>query len=250
MDDRTNQMIRELDYQKTSLGELVLRCRRSPRVPGGLVYEVKLNDEMLMSSSVNASEQALARLVLDARARHAQPADVLIGGLGLGYTAAAALEYPQVRRVDVIELLGPVIAWHRSRLVPAASQLMDDPRCFLIEGDFFAYVWAARPRFARRYDVILVDIDHSPDCCLHPSHGVLYSEPGIARLADCLHPGGVFGLWSADEPSAEFLERLASVFTSVCPHPVPFHNPHIGEIDTNWIVIAREPRPLSPVEMP
>lgn len=118
-------MIEELDYQQTPLGELVLRRRRSPSLQNELVYEVKLGDEMLMSSSVNESERALARLALDRLGEGA--CDVLIGGLGLGYTAAAALDYPQVRRVDVIELLGPVIAWHHARLVPASGNICDDP---------------------------------------------------------------------------------------------------------------------------
>ncbi len=82
--------IEELDYQKTPLGELVLRRRRSPSVPDEPVYEVKLGDEMLMSSSVNVSERALATLALDQWGDG--PCDVLVGGLGLGYTAAAALD--------------------------------------------------------------------------------------------------------------------------------------------------------------
>lgn len=238
----TNPSVRELDYQLTPLGPLVLRCRRSPHVPDGLVYEVKLDDEMLMSSSVNESERALARLALGGRGE--APCDVLIGGLGLGYTAAAALEYPHVRRVDVVELLAPVIEWHRARLVPAAAGLLGDPRCSFIQGDFFEHVTAGATGARRRYDAILVDIDHSPDFLLHPRHGGFYTGPGLASLAGHLRPGGVFGLWSAEEPSADFLALLGGVFAGIRVHEVTFFNPHVRESDRNWIVIAdRRPNP-------
>lgn len=227
--------IRELDYQLTPIGELILRCRSSPHVPDGLVYEVKLGGEMLMSSSVNESERALSRLALERWGPY--ECDVLIGGLGLGYTAAAALEHPQVRRVDVIEFLAEVIGWHRRRLVPAASRLLDDPRCALIRADFFEHVARAGP--SRRYDVILVDIDHSPECWLDPRHGEFYTAPRLGTLATHLNPGGVFGLWSASEPAAEFMQLLKNAFAWVQSHEVRFFNPHITGDDTNWVVLAQ-----------
>ncbi len=228
-------LFEELDYQKTPLGELVLRRRRSPAVPDELVYEVTIDGEMLMSSTVNASERALARLALEGRAD--RPCDVLVGGLGLGYTAAAALEYPNVRRLVVVELLAPVIAWHGERLVPMACKLIDDSRCSLVAGDFFEHV--ARGSSARRYDVILLDIDHSPDSWLHARHGDFYSAAGLRGLADCLQPDGVFALWSAWKSAAEFLDALGTVFQSVQNHEVPFFNPHVNEMDSNWVIVAR-----------
>lgn len=236
----TNPMIRELDYQLTPIGALVLRCRQSPQVGNDLVYEVKLDDEMLMSSSVNESERQLARLALDGR-REAR-CDVLIGGLGLGYTAAAALEYPNVRRVEVVELLAPVIRWHHEQLVPAARQLLADSRCRFIQGDFFELVSAPVQAGAELYDVILVDIDHSPNSLLRPRHGDFYTRPRLARLAEHLRPGGTFALWSAEEPGADFLEPLAESFAAVQVHEVRFFNPHVREFDSNWIVLADRPR--------
>lgn len=226
----------ELDYQMTPLGELVLRRRRSPSVPDEWVYEVKLGDEMLMSSTVNASERALARLALEGRGQRA--CDVLVGGLGLGYTAATALEYPGVRRVVVMELLAPVITWHRNRIVPLAGRLLDDPRCFIVEDDFFEYV--LRNAQSRRdvYDVALLDIDHSPECWLHSRHADFYSETGLRALADCLQPDGIFGLWSASKPAPEFLELVTRVFPRCRSHEVSFFNPHVNETDSNWVVIA------------
>ena len=229
-------LFEELDYQKTPLGELVLRRRSSPSLPGELVYEVTIDGEMLMSSTVNASERALARLALEGR--DDRPLDVLVGGLGLGYTAAEALEHPNVQRLVVIELLTPVIAWHHERLVPMAETLMDDQRCFLLAGDFFEHVGQAG--IEQQYDAILLDIDHSPDSWLQARHGDFYSTAGLRGLASCLRPGGVFALWSAWKPAGEFLDLLGTVFRSVTNHEVTFFNPHVNKMDSNWVVIAED----------
>ncbi|HDS85638.1 MAG TPA: spermidine synthase [Phycisphaerales bacterium] len=221
----------ELDYRKTPLGELVLRRRQSPSV-SDWVYEVTLDHEMLMSSSVNVSEKELARIALNPRKE--QPVDVLVGGLGLGYTAAAALEYPNLRQLVVVELLEPVIAWHRNRLVPLAETLIEDPRCALVEGDFFDYVNTIGP--GRQYDAILLDIDHAPDCWLDPKHRQFYTPDGLKNLAQRLCPGGVFALWSAWKPELEFIDLLGGVFQSVQTHEISFYNPHINQDDSNWVI--------------
>lgn len=229
--------IEELDCRETPMGELVLRRRRSPSVPDEPVYEVKLDDEMLMSSSVNASERALARLTLG-RWR-GESCDVLVGGLGLGYTAAEALEFAFVRRVMVVELLVPVIDWHLSRLVPIAGALLDDPRCTLVEGDFFKLVAPGAPAGDEAsYDAILLDIDHSPESWLQPRHGGFYTAGGLRGVSQHLRPGGVFGLWSASEPSREFLDLITRTLPRVQSDEVSFFNPHLGETDSNWVVVA------------
>lgn len=230
-------LIEELDYRKTDLGELVLRRRRSPSVPGEIVYEVKIDNALLMSSTVNESERALATLALGSRG--GTPCDVLVGGLGLGYTAAAALEYANVRRVVVIDLLAPVIDWHRRRLVPMADALMRDPRCSLVHDDFFARI-AANDERRERYDVILLDIDHSPDSWLHTRHGDFYTTAGLQALTACLQPGGAFGLWSASKPADAFLGIVNGVFPLVHLHEVSFFNPHLNETMSNWVVIAAQ----------
>ncbi|MCD4690791.1 spermidine synthase [bacterium] len=229
--------IEELDHQPTPLGELVLRRRRSPSVPDEPVYEVKLDDEMLMSSAVNASERALARLTLERRGD--EPCDVLVGGLGLGYTAAAALEFACVRRLAVVELLAPVIEWHLSRLVPTAGALLDDPRCTFVEGDFFEHVApGASAEFGECYDAILLDIDHSPESWLQPRHGGFYTAGGFCGISEHLRPSGVFGIWSASQPSQRFLDLIGGILSDVRSHEIPFFNPHVGETDSNWIVVA------------
>ena len=233
--------IEELDYRRTALGELILRRRRS--LSGREVYEVKLDDRFLMSGLVNESEIALARLAL-AALDHQSP-DVVVGGLGLGYTARAALEHTGVRSVLVIEYLAEVIAWHHGGLVPLGRKLTDDPRCRMINEDFFKRL--AAPGHAlnpqtpeRRYHAILLDIDHSPRSLLHPRHGFLYEPAGLRRLADNLLSGGVFGLWSADTPDDDFRRELDRVFASVHAHGVEFYNPLLDRDDVNTVYVARK----------
>ncbi|MEX0653603.1 MAG: hypothetical protein WD534_11635 [Phycisphaeraceae bacterium] len=229
--------VEELDYQQTPLGELILRRRQSLSLPGTTVYEVKLNGEFLMSSVVNDSEKALANLALELLGDRG--CDVLIGGLGLGCTAEAVLAHESVRRVAVVEYLEPVIAWHAKRMVPAADRLMDDPRCALIQGDFFDRVDQPPAGEDARYDAILVDIDHSPESLLHSRHGRFYESEGLEHLAMHLRPDGVFALWSADPPPNALLNRLGQVFASVRSHAVAFHNPLLHEQDVNTIVLVR-----------
>lgn len=227
----------ELDYQKTAVGELSLRRRISPALPDEPVYEVKLDDGLLMSSTVNAGERALARLALEDRP--GRRSRVVVGGLGLGYTAAETLEFSDVGELVVVELLAPVIAWHRRRLVPMAERLMGDDRCTLLEGDFFELMTAAAPVPPRGlFDAILLDIDHAPDSWLHPRHAAFYSAAGLGALQQRLQPDGVFALWSAAEPSPAFFDVVARVFATCRSRPVTFLNPHLQRDDTNWIVIA------------
>ncbi|MEX2214861.1 MAG: hypothetical protein WD768_12070 [Phycisphaeraceae bacterium] len=233
----TEPSLVELDYQHTAIGELILRRRRSPSLDGGFVYEVKLNGEFLMSSVATVSEEALAELALAEFGESS--CDVLIGGLGLGYTAAAALRHFQVRRVDVVEFLQPVIDWHRNRLVPVAEQLLGDSRCRFIHDDFFDYVRDATQDDARRYGIILLDIDHSPESWLHPAHKRCYGPEGLRALAEKLNPNGVFALWSAAAPDERFLTRMQDAFAKVCMYPVDYFHPTLHSHEQNTVIVAR-----------
>ncbi len=126
---------KELDCQETALGNISLRRRSEPRLEGKILYEVKLGSEWLMSSLFTEAEIQLARLGL--AELEGTDLDVVVGGLGLGYTAVAALENPSVRSLIVVEMLQPVIDWHRRGLVPLGKELVSDSRCTLVQADFF-----------------------------------------------------------------------------------------------------------------
>ena len=157
----------ELAWSETPRGEISLRRRIEPTLKVE-VYEVKLGDEFLMSSLFTVAEIELARLGL-ARAKGEQ-LDVVVGGLGLGCTAKAALEDPRVSSVLVVDAMPEVIDWHERELLPDVAGLAADPRTSLVQGDFFAMV-RDETGFGddapeRGVDAILLDIDHSPQLSL------------------------------------------------------------------------------------
>ncbi|MHC5262614.1 polyamine aminopropyltransferase [Streptomyces sp. UC4497] len=230
----------EIDWRPTPLGDISLRRRRDP-VSGEDVYEVKLGEEFLMSSLFTAAEIELARLGLGVLAD--TELDVAVGGLGLGYTAGAALDDPRVRSVTVIEALGEVIEWHQRGYVPLGSRLVSDHRCRLVQGDFFAMVAEGAgldpSEPDRRFHAILLDVDHSPRHVLHPRNAALYRPDGLRALAQLLVPDGVFALWSNDPPDREFEAEAEEVFSSVRSHVVEFPNPLQGGTSTNTVYVAR-----------
>jgi len=231
----------ELDFQPTAIGAISLRRRTEPRLRGVTVYEVKLDDAFLMSSLFTAGEEALAEHGLAQCSGGGL--DVVVGGLGLGHTARAALAHSGVASVLVIEALAPVIDWHRRGLVPLGPELSSADRCRLLCGDFFALAAStegfdhARP--GRRFHAILLDIDHSPRQRLANLSDDFYRHDGLARLGNHLHPDGVFAMWSNDPPDADFMLELRSVFARTHAKTVEFPNPYTGAAATCTIYTAR-----------
>jgi spermidine synthase len=217
----------ELDYRETPLGELSLRRRRMLSLGGTEIYEVRLGEAFLMSSLFHEVEEALAHLGLSEL--NGESWDVVVGGLGLGYTAVAALEHREVASLLIVEALESVIEWHQRGLVPLGNKLTGDRRCRMVHADFFERAQSAdgfdpdRPE--RKFHAVLLDIDHSPRNLLHPRNAAFYQAGGLRALAAHLHPGGVFALWSDDPPEEQFLELLGSAFATARAHIVTFPNP-------------------------
>ena len=225
----------ELDWRQTPIGEISLRRRREPTLDVD-VYEVRLDDDFLMSSLFTVAEVALADLGLAAHG--GAQLDVVVGGLGLGCTARAALADPRVRSLAVVEALPEVIDWHVRELLPLGAELNADPRCSLVQGDFFAQVAAGRPFHPEEVDVILLDVDHSPRHVLHPSHAPFYDTSGLEQVAERLRPAGVFALWSDDPPDEDFVRRAEQVFAAVDAHVVPFANHLTGGTSSNTVYVC------------
>jgi spermidine synthase len=231
----------EIDRRQTAIGEVSVRRRLEPTLNID-VYEVKLGDEFLMSSLFTVAEIELARLGL--APLDGDGLDVVVGGLGLGYTARAVLEDSRVRSLHVVEALGEVIEWHERDLLPGAAALTSDPRCHLVEGDFFSMVASGSgfgPRAPERCHAVLVDIDHTPRHVLHPSHAPFYTPEGMERLTARIHPGGVFALWSDDPPDDEYGAVVEGVFGSCDAHVVTFPNFYTGGEGANTVYVARLP---------
>jgi spermidine synthase len=224
-----------LAYEDSPLGPLCLRRREVLSMPGTVVTEVTLNHAFLMSSYNTLSERALADVAV---AMHPGAAlRVLVGGLGLGYTAHAALASPRVAAVEVVEFLPQVIQWLRQGLVPLASALNADPRFTTVAGDVYARL-AAAP--AGGFDLILIDVDHAPDDQLSRTNDFFYTREGLQRASLHLAPGGILAVWSYAE-SSPFARALREAFREVRIEPVTFFNELIDEETTDWLFFARDP---------
>jgi spermidine synthase len=222
-----------LAYEDSPLGPLCLRRRELLSRPGTVVTEVTLNHAFLMSSYNTASERALASVALQMHT--GTGLRVLVGGLGLGYTAHAALASPRVERVEVVEFLPQVIDWLQQDLFPLAPALRADPRFSTAAGDVYARL-AAEP--GERWDMVLIDVDHAPDDQLSRTNDTFYRAEGLERASRHLAPGGILGVWSYAE-SSPFADALRAVFQEVRIEPVTFFNELIDEDVTDWLFFAR-----------
>ena len=217
----------ELDCQPTSIGLISLRRRREQRL-GVDILELMLGNQHLMSDLFTTSEVALAKIGLNSIKSKAN-LTVVVGGLGMGFTANAALSDPRVKDLVVVEKLAPVIGWHENGLLPHGKRLVESPKCRFVEGDFFemaASKYGFDPEYSgQKFDAILLDIDHTPDFCLDPTHLKFYQPLGLKQLKRHLIKGGVFALWSNEPPNISFIDRLGSVFRTADATEVSFHNP-------------------------
>jgi len=189
-----------------------------------------------MTSLFHEAESQLAKLGLGTL--ETDGLDVVVGGLGLGYTAVAALEDPRIDSLVVVEYLEGVIEWHRTGLVPLGRTLTDDPRCRIVQADFFALM---RETPTQKRDAILLDIDHTPTNVLHQTNAHFYTEEGLDELALHLKPGGIFALWADGEPEAFFTERLGKVFAHAEAHTIEFGNPVTDGTSKGAVYVAKHP---------
>ena len=223
-----------LAYEETPLGLLCLRRRELLSQPGTVVTEITLNHEFLMSSYNTLSERELATGAL---ALHAGSGlQVMVGGLGLGYTAWEVLKSQRVQRVEVMELLPQVVEWMERGLFPLAHELKAESRLHVVAG----YVYERLAQFpTHRFDLILVDVDHSPDENLDVGTNPFYTEEGLTAAARHLAPGGVLAVWSY-AASSPFAQALSAVFGQVTVKTVTFNNALIDEMATDYLFLARE----------
>jgi len=240
-----SRLFEELDYRETPIGPISLR-RRFQLTMKVDVFEIILGDEHLMSSLFTVSEIALAQLALDKfgslNSDTEEQWDVVVGGLGLGYTAGKVLDYPRVGSLLVVELLDAVADWHEAGLVPLDPPLSADSRCRVVRDDFFALAGSEsgfdETTPGRQFHAILIDIDHTPDWLLDARSGHFYSTDGLRKLSQHLKQGGIMGLWSDVLPDAEFLGRLSEVFAEAWAEPVTFYNPLQDSTYTQTIYLA------------
>lgn len=231
----------EIDSRPSPLGDISLRRRRIPALGERDIYEVKLGDEFLMSSMFVEAEEALANLGL--QAVEGESLRVVVGGLGLGYTAQAALKDPRVEQLLVVEALATVIEWHQEEKVPVGKVLNADERCRYVLGSFFELATAEARGFDPHdpdalFDAVLLDIDHSPSDYLNDANASFYTPEKLTAMARQIRPGGVFAMWSNDPPDEQFLAMLGEVFTNPMGHRIAFYNPFQNAEAVNSVYVA------------
>ncbi|MCD6186679.1 MAG: hypothetical protein J7K09_00830, partial [Desulfuromusa sp.] len=164
----------------------------------------------LMNTIEHASEDSLAKLACDKIAGRTSPR-ILIGGLGMGFTLAAALNrLGDDAEVVVGELVPAVVAWNRGALGKHAGEPLKDTRTTIREGDVAKILRAERQAF----DAILLDVDNGPEGLTRKKNNWLYSMDGLTESYTALRPGGILAIWSAG-PDRDFMERLRKVGFSV-----------------------------------
>lgn len=234
-------LFEEIDSQQSQLGEISLRKRRIPAFGERDIYEVKLGDEFLMSSMFVEAEEALATLGLAATT--GDQLSVTVGGLGLGYTAVAALKDERIKELFVVDAIDTVIGWHQRELVPLGKVLNADARNQYVLDSFFDLATDDQKSFdpqnpTKHFDAILLDIDHSPTEYLNSANASFYTTENLARMAKKLKPQGVFAMWSQNLPEENFEALLKTVFKQVNSHIVPFYNPFMNKESTNTVYVC------------
>ncbi len=224
-----------LAYEETPLGVLCLRKRNLLQELGATVTEITLNHEFLMSSHHTDSERALASIAIEMH--KGKELNLLIGGLGLGYTAYESLRCDLVHHVEVVEFLKQVIGWMERGLIPLGGKLKADRRLRVAQGDIYARL-SEIPK--KQFDMILIDVDHSPDERLDTKGRQFYTREGLIKAKKHLAEGGVLGVWSYAKNSA-FASALDEVFPEVRIEPVCFKHKFLNdEKHTDWLFFARK----------
>ena len=228
----SNSNLEILAYEPSPLGPLCLRRRELLSQPGTSVTEVTLNHEFLMSSLYTDSERELASTAIQMHSGN--DLRVLVGGLGLGYTAREVLLSNRVAHVEVLELLPQVMDWLVNGLVPLSSELNNQQRLVITQGDVYRRLEGPEDEL---FDVILIDVDHSPDERLGERSISFYTTSGLMAARRHLAANGVLAVWSYAE-SSPFADALHSVFRQVHVKPVTYDNHLIDEQLTDWLFFA------------
>ena len=192
----------EVARAENERGELVLRRRTTDA--GADVLELRANGVFVMDTLETSSEVELAAVALDLVP---DPRDVVVGGLGLGFTLQRVLADPRVERVTVVEVEESLVGWMRDGTVPHGPSLLADRRVRIVDADIAMAIAEAR----RTYDLVLLDVDNGPGYLVHDDNAGLYSPATLERVRGLLNADGVLVVWAANA-APELLERLTEVF--------------------------------------
>ena len=221
----------ELGREDGVLGEVVLRRRATPRGP---LVDLVCAGVMVMDDQDTESERELATAAL--AALDGDRLDVVIGGLGLGFTLLTALADPRVASATVVEVEPAIVGWVGEGLVPATAGVLADPRTRVVVGD----VTQVLPTLSEAgADAVLPDVDNGPDFLVAETNAGLYDDAALAVAGTRLRPGGLLAIWSASAAP----DLAAAMRDAV--GPVQVHRSTVrreGRDLDYWVLMARRPR--------
>lgn len=207
----------------TDRGEVVI-LRRGP------VLELRVNGVFVMDTAETGSEIELARAALR---RVDRVEDVLVGGLGLGFTAKEVLADTRVQRLVVVEIEEALIGWLRDGTVPHGPAYLADGRLTVTNADIRVAVAEAPPE---TFDLALLDVDNGPDHLVYDENRAVYEDAFLTEVRRVLRPGGALAVWSAAE-SDDLREAMARSFGNceAVPHPVRLQT----RDERYWLYLSR-----------
>ncbi len=197
----------EIARAESERGEVVLRRHTSGL--GADVIELRVNGVFVMDTHETGTEIELAAVALDLVPH---PRNVVVGGLGLGFTTQRVLADPRVERVMVVEIEDSLVRWMRDGTVPHGPPLLADQRVKIVNADILMAIAEARST----YDLVLLDVDNGPGYLVDEANAGIYEQAFLARCRDLLNPGGVLAIWSASA-APELLAALHTVFDDYYP---------------------------------
>lgn len=213
-------------------GEIVLRERRErdagPNAPA--VLELRVNGVFVMDTLETSSEKGLATAALKQVDR---PRNVVVGGLGLGFTMHELLADKRVERLVVVEIEDALVQWMRDGTVPHGPSYLADERVTVITADIRVAMAEATPA---AYDLILLDVDNGPGFLVYDDNEAIYQGEFLGQVRDALRPGGAVVIWSAAE-SPRLQAEMQDVFGNVVP--IPFDVSLQSRDEHYWIYLSR-----------
>lgn len=216
----------EIARAASERGELVLRRRYDGTL------ELRANGVFVMDTAETSTERALATRAL---ALVERPAQVLVGGLGLGFTLEAVLADERVQRCTVVEIEPALAGWLRDGTVPHGPALLADPRADVVVADVAV---ALRQSAPAAYDLVLLDVDNGPGYLVHDANAGLYEAPALTDARRAARPGGQVVVWSAAE-APELAATMRRVFGEV--EELPYAVRLQTREETYWLYAARVP---------
>ena len=226
----------EVARAESERGELVLRRRA---VEGGpAILELRANGVFVMDSAEFTSEEALASAALDLVE---QPRQVLVGGLGLGFTMHRVLADPRVERCTVVEIEEALVGWMRDGTISHGQTMLADERANPVVADVTVALAEGAPA---SYDLVLLDVDNGPHFLVHESNARVYGPAFLGEARRILRPGGALAIWSMDE-APELQQGLEDVFDEVAALPQPVR---LQDRDEHYWLLVGRVAPVGPTQ--